>query len=581
MLHPRAASVRAAGRDAGGGFRRSLPCILAIILLACFSSLGLAQVVSSSIIGTLVDPADAAVPGIAVSATNEATGATFKTESNAAGLFRFPNLLAGTYTLSVQATGFKAYQQQSIVLSSSETRDLGHVVLQLGSLSESVSVTAEATPLQTASSEKSSLVTGTQLSAIALKGRDFFGMVDTLPGVVDTRNRDATSNAGTLSGLSINGLANNTINYTIDGVTANDTGSNSDIHYNGNMDAIAEVRVLTSNYQAEFGRKAGATISVITRGGGRDFHGGGYWSHRHEQFNANNFFNNRSGIAITPYRFNIAGYNLSGPVVLPGGFNKNRDKLFFFFGQEYTRQRINLGTQYRTMPTALERSGDFSQSFDTGGKLIPAIDPLTRHRLRRQCHPQVQAGRHRRVHPELPAACRTTPTPTPTCACSAITPCRPAASTRAATTPSGSMPTSPPTYTPTSASSRSPRARNRRLEPVVYRLHLPARVLEASGAPVAAWPSTSPIPSARPSSTNSPSARATRISTTTCLNDQNLDRSKMNNIPQWYTGSTFPDLGDQPRRLSQGLAERKPDSEYQLRRHPREPARHRAVEHAV
>ncbi len=249
--------------------------------------------------------------------------------------------------------------------------------LQRGNLTEEISVTAEATPLQTASSEKSSLVTGTQLSSIALKGRDFFGLLDILPGVVDTRNRDNTSNAGTLSGMHVNGLNNNTINYTIDGVTANDTGSNSDVHYNGNMDAIAEVKVLTSNYQAEFGRKAGATISVITRGGTRDFHGGAYWSHRHEQFNANNFFNNRSGIGKSPYRFNIAGYNVSGPIKI-GGFNRNKDKLFFFFGEEFTRQRRDFGTQYRSMPTALERNGDFSQSFDTGGKLIPIIDPSTR-----------------------------------------------------------------------------------------------------------------------------------------------------------------------------------------------------------
>jgi len=373
------ASTRAGDCESSGGstIRHSLG-VLALAVLSVSVCFG--QVVSSSLVGTLLDPANSAVPSVAISLTNQASGAVQKTDSNADGLFRFPSLPAGTYSLSLHAPGFKTYNQQNIVISSSETRDLGRIMLQLGNVTEEISVTAEVTPLQTASSEKSSLVTGTQLSNIALKGRDFFGMLATLPGVVDTRNRDATSNAGTLSGMYINGLNNNTISYTIDGVSANDTGSNSDIHYNGNMDSIAEVKVLTSNYQAEYGRKAGATISVITKGGSRDFHGAGYWSHRHEQFNANNFFNNSSNLQITPYRFNIAGYNLAGPILLPGSFNKNRDKLFFYFGQEYTRQRINLNpvTQYRSMPTALERTGNFSQSVDTGGKMIPIIDPTTR-----------------------------------------------------------------------------------------------------------------------------------------------------------------------------------------------------------
>ena len=358
--------------------------ILAVCGLILLFSPAVAQTVSSSLVGTLADSSGAVVPNASIALSNQATGAGLKVQSNSGGLFRFPNLLAGTYTLSIQHSGFKTYVQQDIVVSSSETRDLGRVVLEIGNLSEQITVTAEVTPLQTASSEKSALVSGDQLSTIALKGRDFFGLMSTLPGVVDTRNRDNTSNAGTLSGMNINGLPNNKINYTIDGVSANDTGSNSDIHVNGNIDSIAEVRVLTSNYQAEFGRKAGATISVVTKGGGRDYHGSAYWSHRHEQFNANGFFSNRAGrnadgspvLPRVPYRFNVPGYTFSGPVPA-GRYNQSKDKLFFFFGQEFTRQRRNFDTQYRTMPTELERAGDFSQSLDTGGKMIIVKDPTT------------------------------------------------------------------------------------------------------------------------------------------------------------------------------------------------------------
>jgi len=348
-----------------------------VFVVALLCACGFAQTVSSSLVGTLTDPANAVVPGAEVVLTNLGTGAVQTTSSNSIGLFRFPNLLTGRYSVSVRATGFKGYAQTDIVISASETRDLGRIELQLGSLSDQVTVTAEATPLQTASSEQSALVTGTQLGAIALRARDFFGMMTLLPGVVDTRTREATSAAGGMGGLTYSGTSYMLSNYQIDGITANDTGSNNDIHFNGNMDAIAEIRVLTSSYQAEFGRKAGATISVITKGGGRDFHGSAYWSHRHEQFDANSFFNNRTGLPKSPSRFNIPGYSLGGPIYLPKRFNTSKDKLFFFFAQEYTRQRVNLATQYRIMPTAAEREGNFSQSFDTSGKLIRINDWTT------------------------------------------------------------------------------------------------------------------------------------------------------------------------------------------------------------
>ena len=335
-----------------------------------------AQIVSSSIVGTLTDPGNAVVPGVEVVLTNLGTGVVNKTNSNSVGLFRFPTVLTGRYSITVHATGFKGYSQTEIVISASETRDLGTITLQLGSLAEQVTVTAEAAALQTASSEQSSLVSGTQLSSIALRARDFFGMMSLLPGVVDTRTREATSASGGMGGLSYSGSSYLMSNYQVDGITANDTGSNNDIHFNGNVDAIAEIRVLTSNYQAEYGRKSGATISVITKGGDRDLHGSAYWSHRHEEFNANSFFNNRSSLLKSPYRFNVPGYSVGGPISL-GGFNRTKDKLFFFFAQEYTRQRINLTTQYRIMPTAVERAGDFSQSVDTSGKQIKITDWTT------------------------------------------------------------------------------------------------------------------------------------------------------------------------------------------------------------
>jgi hypothetical protein len=350
---------------------------LALCALFALSGSGLAQTVSSSLLGTLTDPTKAVVPNIEVVLTNQETGAALTARSNSDGLFRFPNVLTGKYSLKVEAPGFAPYTEREIVISARETRDLGRIDLKLKGTAEQVTVTAEVTPLQTGSSEKSSLLTGTQLESIAMKGRDFFGMMRLTPGVVDTSGRDVTSNQGTMGGLTYNGTGSGQSNFSLDGVSANDTGSNNDIHFNANMEAIAEVRLMPGNYQAEFGRKSGAQIVVITKAGTNEFHGAAYWTHRHEEFNANSFFNNRNGIVKAPYRFNVPGYSIGGPVFIPGKFNRNKNKLFIFFAQEYTRQRVNLSNQYRNMPTELERKGDFSKSVDTGGKLIQIKDPLT------------------------------------------------------------------------------------------------------------------------------------------------------------------------------------------------------------
>jgi len=344
---------------------------------AVWSAMAVAQVISSSLTGIVCDPAKAVIPGATVRLEELATGTVRATASNPDGLFRFPNLLPGRYRLTVQAPGFKTYTQTEINLASSETRDLGWIVLEIGALTEQIAVTAQVTPVQTASSEKSALVDGTQLNSIALKGRDMFGFLALVPGVVDTGSqaRDVTS-PNAIQGIFINGNPSNYKNFTVDGVTDLDTGSNHTIHYEPNMDSVAEIRILTSNYQAEYGRSGGGTISVITKSGGQEFHGTAWWTHRHEQFNANGFFNNRNGVAKVPYRFNLAGFSLGGPVYIPGKFNTSRSRFFFFASQEYTRQRQDFGTRYTNMPTALEREGDFSRSLDANGRLIVVRDPL-------------------------------------------------------------------------------------------------------------------------------------------------------------------------------------------------------------
>ena len=170
---------------------------------------------SSMLLGTLTDPSDALIPGTAVTLTEQATAAVSTATSNEGGLFRVLDLRPGRYTLRVQAGGFKAFEMKDIELASSQTRDLGKLVLQIGALAEEVSVTATTAPVQTASSERSAVIDSTQLTEVALKGRDPFGYMRMVPGIVDMNND--RSLGGSASNISINGMASNTKNVTFDG----------------------------------------------------------------------------------------------------------------------------------------------------------------------------------------------------------------------------------------------------------------------------------------------------------------------------------------------------------------------------
>src|SRR6266550_3532623 len=343
-----------------------------------FSIVAFGQNISSSVKGVIVDPSGAPIAGAECVLTDQDRGGVVRAVSDADGVFTFPSVLAGTYRLRIQLKGFKTLEVQSIVVTASEIRTLGTLQVGLGEVVENVTVTAQGTPLQLASAEKSGLISERQVNQIAIKGRDFFGLLVTVPGVVDdfSQSRNATSATG-IAGIYVNGGRNTQKNFTVDGVTSMDTGSNGTTAYEPNMDAISEVKILTSNFQAEFGRNAGGVNTVITKSGTQRFHGTAYDFYRHEDLNANNFFNNRTRTPKSPYRYRISGYSIGGPVYIPRKFNTERSKLFFFWSEEFTGQKQDWGTVFANTPTAAERSGDFSRSFDINGRLIPVRDPLT------------------------------------------------------------------------------------------------------------------------------------------------------------------------------------------------------------
>ena len=252
--------------------------------------------------GSVTDGSSSVLPGATVTVTNMGTQAARSVTTDASGVFTVTELLAGRYEVTVTLEGFKTYVQRDVQLSANERVALRAIVLEVGTVAETVSVQAEAARVQTLSGERSGVITQDQINDIALKGKDYMGLLKQLPGVVDTQNREAPG-WNNLGGLSINGGRNNTINLTYDGVTNLDTGSNTGPFLAPGIDSIAEVKVLTSNYQAEYGRSSGGTINVITKSGTREFHGGGFYSKRNEDFNANEWQNNKFGRAKPPYRF--------------------------------------------------------------------------------------------------------------------------------------------------------------------------------------------------------------------------------------------------------------------------------------
>ena len=353
---------------------------LAMVVAGAATRAG-AQGLTGQISGVVTDSGGGVMPGATVALKNVETNLIREAVTGADGTFVITNLLRGTFDLTVTVQGFKPYEQKGIELGATERLSLRAIALEIGGLSEVVTVQSESVKVQTTSGERSATITASQIEDIGLKGRDFMGSLKTLPGVIDTSARDAPG-WGSVGGMSINGQTS--FNFSYDGVTNKDTGSNSGNYAAPALDSIAEVKVQASNFQAEYGRSSGATITVVTKSGTRDFHGTAAYYKRSEKFNTNTWDRRRqcdagqvASCAKAPYRFDNTAWTIGGPVLVPGtDFNRSRDKLFFFFSQDLLPRNDPGTLQLSTMPTALERAGDFSQTFNSAGQVRWIRDPL-------------------------------------------------------------------------------------------------------------------------------------------------------------------------------------------------------------
>ncbi len=334
------------------------------------------QSVSGAITGLVVDSSGGAIAGARVTLTSERTADARNATTNEDGGFQFVAVQPGVYTIRVEARGFRAFERRNTNLTASEQLALGKIELTVGEVTESVTTVAEGATVETESAENSALLTANQIEQISVKGRDVVNLLRLVPGVAYGDDIDSLGSGFGTSTPNIGGARNTFNTFSVDGVPGNDMGSPQFNSGSVNLDAIAEVKVQLNNYRAESGRSAGALVKVVTKSGTSQFHGSGYWYKRHEQFNARNFFNNLLGLPKPLYRFDTAGFTIGGPVIAPKLYAPDRKKLFFFYSFEYSHTVTPQPIRQVTVPTGLERAGDFSQSLDQNNRKIFIKDPL-------------------------------------------------------------------------------------------------------------------------------------------------------------------------------------------------------------
>lgn len=345
--------------------QKSASILWTAIAALCFAAAPLAaQEVTGNISGVVTDASGAAVPNAKVTVTAVARMQVVRTlQTNAEGLYAATLLPVGTYSVAVEAPGFKKASRSGIELAANQkyTADFR---LEVGEVTQEITVEASAAQVELQTAQQTGQISGTQVRGLALNNRHFAQLVALQPGVSanlsDQIYVGSTNPAGgnNIVAVAINGTRQSQNNWTVDGADNVDRGSNITIQQYPSVDAIEEIKIVRTPYSAEFGRAAGGQISVITKSGTNDFHGSAYEFLRNDKLNANNFFNNANRVARPPLRYNNFGYTIGGPVLIPRLYN-GRSKTFFFFSQEY-RRVINYNAQNVQVPTAEERQGIFA-----------------------------------------------------------------------------------------------------------------------------------------------------------------------------------------------------------------------------
>lgn len=355
--------------------------LFGLVVAMLLSTPAVAQTITGTVSGIVTDSNGAAVPGATVTLVSDQKNESRTGSTNDSGRFSFAALQPGTYSLRIEQKGFQTLEQKSVVLTANESLALGELKLQPGQVAEMVTVTSVGPVVEKESSDLTARLTSDQLSLISTKGRDITSLLRLIPGTSNDDDIEAVGEGFGTNLPNISGQRGRSTVSTIDGLNASEPSGSNKISMTINQDAVAEVKVLRNNYAAEYGNNGGAMINIISKGGGKDYRGSVYYFVRNESLNGTPFFINKAALAKPLYRHKIPGFNFGGPMPLPkfgeGGPSLLRNKAFFFISMEKPHTLTPTDPVTVTVPTALERSGDFSKSIGSNGQAVTVLDPLT------------------------------------------------------------------------------------------------------------------------------------------------------------------------------------------------------------
>src|SRR5436309_309944 len=330
-----------------------------------------AQKTSGTITGTVTDPSGAVVPSATVSVVSERTGAARETVTNEQGSFSFPELQAGTYSITVNKAGFKKLALRGVELHVADVTSL-NLKMDMGAASETIEVESSPVSVNTSTGDVSNIMLGEQVRELPMNGRNFVQLTTLVPGAAVGESFD-NKNKGLFAGVDISFSGSPSVDnqWTVDGAGNNDIGSQRTILVYPSIDGIDEFKIQRNSYGPEYGGASGAQINVITKGGSNQYHGDVYYFGRNDVLNAKSFFLGEctlagSGCKKQMLRRNDFGYTLGGPV--------KKDKVYFFWSEEWNRERRGR-VHTHWVPTAAELGGDFS---DLAAAHAAATDPVTK-----------------------------------------------------------------------------------------------------------------------------------------------------------------------------------------------------------
>lgn len=354
--------------------RNRFTCIVGVVILLCGMLYG--QAFTGSISGIVTDPTGALVSDVVIVVTDIDKNTKHRTTTNQTGYYQISSLPPGNYLVMAEKDGFRRFSLSGLPLTTQEKASV-NVQLQIGALAESVTVTGQVQMLESNTSSLSAIVENKRIVDLPLNGRNILQLASLVPGVFTGRPSSGTDTA-TGQRYFVNGGQEATGDILLDGVSTVVGGSVNGIAMlaaSPSVDSVQEFRIQTNSFAAEYGHSGAGIITMVTKSGTNQMHGSAFEFLRNSAMDSNNFFANRSGIKLTSFKRNQFGGSLSGPIVLPKLYN-GHNRTFFFADYEGLRLRSANFVQ-QTLPTDLERQGDFSQWLNPNGTLRQIYDPFS------------------------------------------------------------------------------------------------------------------------------------------------------------------------------------------------------------